>query len=225
MHDGRAARPRSRSEKAYEVLRERLRNGEYPAGDVISEQGLAREFEMSRTPVREAVRTLAHEGLLKVLPNRGVVVTSPSVADIEETYAIREVLEGLASRLAATRVSGAGLARLEEILETAQEAVVEGDVDDLTRLDHEFHAEIARQSHNERLQAALANLRDADALQRYGQRDALHRGRYETSLSEHRRILRAIKEHDAVAAEEAMREHCVSTARFLMDYVFGALPR
>jgi DNA-binding GntR family transcriptional regulator len=223
--DGSAGRRQSHSQKAYDQLRELLRTRQYLPGDIVSEQGLAREFGMSRTPVREAVRRLAQEGLLRVIPNRGVLVASLSVEDVEEIYAIREVLEGLASRLAAARISKAGITRLEEILNAAQQGAIAGDVDVLTELDHDFHAEIARQSRNERLQAALTNMRDADVLQQYGRRDALHRGRYESSLSEHREVFEAITRHDSGAAEAAMRDHCRSTARFIADYVFGALPR
>jgi DNA-binding GntR family transcriptional regulator len=217
-------RGQSQSETAYQLIRERLHNRQYLPGDLLSEASLARQFGMSRTPVREAVRRLAQEGLLNVLPKRGIVVASFSVDDIEQIYAIREVLEGLASRLAAARISEQGVARLKQIIAAAETAAEAGDVDTLMKLDHDFHAEIARHAHNRRLQLQLANMRDADVLQQYGRRDALHRDRYQLSLSEHGAIADAIAERDPAAAEAAMRDHCRSAARFVADYVFGTLP-
>lgn len=210
--------------KAYAILRSRIRTGELHPGDVISENSTAADMGMSRTPVREAMLRLMHEGLLSVLPNRGFLVATFSVNDVEEMYTIREVLEGLACRLAALRATPAGVKKLEEILATAQRAAGGTDVERLRELDHEFHEELATQSRNRRLRALLANMRDADLLQRYGRHDATELGRYRVSLQEHRAVVETIGRRDPDGAERAMRAHCTSAARFIASYAFGGTP-
>lgn len=217
-------RPPSQSDRAYETVRERLRKREYLPGQLLSESVIASELGMSRTPIREAIQRLAQDGFLYVLPKRGIVVSSPSLEDVEEIYAVREVLEGLAASLCTGRATKDGIARLERILQSAEQAVADGGgLEVLTSLDHDFHAEIARQTHNRRLQGLVGNMRDADLLQQYGWRDiAQLRERYRHSLNEHRRVLDAIVRGDARAAEFEMREHCRLSARFLATCVFTA---
>ena len=214
----------SNGDRAYKTLKARLRRREYLPGQFLSENLLAKELGMSRTPVREAVQRLAQEGVLNVIPKRGILVSTLSFDDIEEVYAIREVLEGLAAGMSAAHASDEDVARLRGILERTMDAPE--DVEQLTELDHEFHAEIARHSANGRLQSLLANMRDADLLQQYGRRDRMHRARYRTtSLAEHRAVIDAIAARNPVEAEERMREHCRSAARFLVQHILGVAPR
>jgi DNA-binding GntR family transcriptional regulator len=214
----------SSSDRAYKTMKARLRRREYQPGQFLSESLLAKELDMSRTPVREAVQRLAQEGVLNVIPKRGIMVSTLSLDDVEEVYAIREVLEGLAAGISAARAGDEDVTRLRAILERTVNAP--DDVEQLTELDHEFHAEIARQSSNGRLQSLLANMRDADLLQQYGRRDKVHRARYRTtSLAEHSAVVEAIAARTPLAAEERMREHCRSAARFLAEYIVGAAPR
>lgn len=214
----------SNSDRTYKTLKARLRRREYLPGQFLSENMLAKEFGISRTPVREAVQRLAQEGILNVIPKRGILVSTLSFDDVEEVYAIREVLEGLAAGMSAAHAGDEDVARLRGILERTMNAPE--DVEQLTELDHEFHAEIARQSANGRLQSLLANMRDADLLQQYGRRDKMHRARYRTtSLAEHRAVVDAIAARNPVEAEERMREHCRSAARFLVQHILGVALR
>jgi len=213
----------SQSDRAYRTLKARLRENEYLPGQFLSENLLAKEFGMSRTPVREAVQRLAREGLLNVFPKRGIMISALSIDDVEEVYAIREALEGCAAGIVAARADRDDVARLQEILERVTNA--SPDVVELIELDHAFHAEIARQTSNRRLQSLLANMRDADLLQQYGRRDKLQQARYRTmSVDEHSAVVEAIAAGDPVAAEERMREHCRSAARFLAQYLLGVDP-
>lgn len=214
----------SHSDRAYKTMKARLRRREYLPGQFLSENLLAKELGVSRTPVREAVQRLAQEGVLNVIPKRGIIVTTLSLDDIKEIYAIREVLEGLAAGISAGRAGDEDVARLQGILERTMNAP--DDVEELTELDHEFHAEIARQSSNGRLQSLLANMRDADLLQQYGRRDKMHRARYRTtSLAEHRAVVEAIADRNPAAAGERMRDHCRSAASFVAQYILGVDPR
>lgn len=211
----------SLSERVYRTLRLRLRQRAYAPGQFLSESMLATELGVSRTPVREAVQRLAQEGVVTVIPKRGIMVAALTLDAVEEVYALREVLEGLAARLCAVRAASAGIVeRLEAIL--ARTAEAPDDIDVLTALDHEFHAEIANGAANGRLASLLENMRDADLLQQYGLRDAPHRARYRVaSLNEHRAVVDAIDAREADEAEAAMREHCRSAARFVAEHLVG----
>ena len=81
------------SEQAYRLLTERILNGKYPAGTRLTEEALAAEFGISRTPLREALRRLTTEGLLEALPKRGLRVTSPTEAEIAELFECRSMIE------------------------------------------------------------------------------------------------------------------------------------
>src|SRR5919106_1574230 len=115
----------SQSDLAYAALREQVRRRQIVPGQMLSEARLAQELGMSRTPAREAISRLVHEGLLRVLPKRGVMVRTLTAKDIEELYTVREHLETLAARLAAPRILDDGLASPRRILQQAQ-AELEG---------------------------------------------------------------------------------------------------
>src|ERR671919_2754349 len=110
----------SQSDIAYEALREQVRRRQIVPGQMLSEARLAQQFGMSRTPAREAISRLVHEGLLQVLPKRGVMVRTLTAKDIEELYTVREHLETLAARLAAPRITDDGLASLRRTIQQAQ---------------------------------------------------------------------------------------------------------
>lgn len=128
---GRAARP-PMSGRAREAVRERIVDGRYPQGARLVEREVAEELDMSRVPVREALRTLVTEGLLELLPHSGVRVRRLGRSDVEQLYEVWEPLAIQASRLAAGRVAAAepqepeGLGRLRSALREAAEAAAAG---------------------------------------------------------------------------------------------------
>lgn len=201
------------------TLKERIREKQILAGEILSENVIARELRMSRTPVREAVQKLVQEGLLVVLPSRGIMVAALTVGDVEEIYAIREFLEGLAARLAADRASQGSLERLHEILASIKAAVDARNSEEYHRLDKAFHEEIARAAANQRLARLLENMRVADVLQQFNASALVRQARLESSLAEHRVVLAAISGRDPDAAEKAMRAHAQSAVR---DVLLGA---
>ena len=193
------------------------------AGDVLSENALARALGMSRTPVRTAIGRLAQEGLLDILPNRGVVVTSPTLTDLEEIYAIRELLEGLAARTAAIRATTACVRELEGLIALMTTAVADGDDGRFAELDTEFHGAVAKASGNRRLKQLLDPMRLANAVAYFRPAYDRHNPRSEQSLREHRDIVTAIKNRDPEQAERAMRTHSrVAIRDALMDFFAGS---
>jgi DNA-binding GntR family transcriptional regulator len=192
-----------------EALREAIFGGTLRAGEPLSVPELARQLNVSRSPVREAVLGLVAQGLAVEQPRRGVVVATVEPTDMLAIHEVREFLEAGAARLAAERIDGTGVQRLQSILATQQQAVQGGDTAGYFRTNLELHREIALAAGNPRLTQILLNLENQ-------MRIALHRiagdpSHMRAGHAEHARIVAAIAARDPDAAERAMRQHIAST--------------
>lgn len=207
----------SRGQAVYEALRDALRSGVYRPGDRLREEDVARQLDVSRTPVREALGKLLAKGFVRQSPGRGLVVRSLDTSEVLELYAMREILEGAAAGLAARHASQAELDALADI-EAAYESHA-GDTAELARLNLQFHAAIFRAARNRFLDGALQELQDAIAL--LGPTTHEVEGRIASAAAEHRKILTAIGEHDAEAAEAAARVHIRESLRARLRMLQG----
>ncbi|HZP95587.1 MAG TPA: GntR family transcriptional regulator [Candidatus Limnocylindria bacterium] len=192
----------SRSERIYLELRDLIRAGDLKPGQRVIEVDLAERFGVSRTPVRDALQHLIADGLISVGVRRGLVVTELDSSQIVELYALREMLEGFAARLAARHAAEAEVDAMREIL--AREAA-QRDPAQLATTNRQFHQAVHRAARNRFLTAALNGLRDALALLRSTTFSVP--GRPGTALEEHRQILDAITRGDGDVAEATMRAH------------------
>ena len=127
------------AQRAYEHLRARLLAGEFPAGSRLPEEELAAAAEVSRTPVREALRRLHAEGLVEFVPNRGAHVASWTERDLDEIFGLRALLESHAAELAAPRISGADLGRLSALQDQMDAAGRRGGTGGLDRVAEQPH--------------------------------------------------------------------------------------
>lgn len=143
--------------RAYEGIREAILNLSFQPGQPLQEMALASWLGTSRTPVREAIRRLQSEGLVEGSPSRGVIVAQVSVDDVEHAYQVIELLEGLAGRLAAQRLTDAGAIRLRRLMEQLQAAAVAAGRKRWTQIDAEFHDTIREIAANPKL-SQVANL-------------------------------------------------------------------
>lgn len=189
-------------------------SGQLKVGTRIDQAALAEELGTSRMPIREALRELAVSGLIKATPHRGMVVAQLTPDDIEETYEIRAVLEGLASRLAIPNLSNADLVVMADCLDRMEPV---HEVDEWIRLNAEFHGIIERRCGRPRLLELISRLRNqcetyVRVYPRYLERDAFAR-------QEHRAILRACQERSEDDAEQAMRTHLLHTGRSLAAWL------
>jgi DNA-binding GntR family transcriptional regulator len=177
----------------------------------LSVPELARQLNVSRSPVREAVLQLVADGLAVERSRRGVVVNQVAAADLFEIHQIEESLAGLAAGLCAARVTEAFLEAMREVLEEQAVAVQGQDAQRYRLTDGRFHALIAGHCGNRRLEHFLTLLR-AELQLGLGvvARDPAHLTR---GLAEHRKVLRALERRDAVAAEAAMRTHVARTRK------------
>lgn len=194
---------RSSGRDAYELLLEGIENGALPAGTRLRETELAQRFALSRTPIREALKRLEQQGLITHEPHQGMAVTSLDYNQIAELYALREVLEGTAARLAAQHASAIEISVLEEMV-AADRARTE-DAAMLARTNRAFHQQLRDAGRNHYLGQALENLRLSLALLPGTTLGAPGRGA--ASVEDHAAIVARIAARDPEGAEEAARLH------------------
>jgi DNA-binding GntR family transcriptional regulator len=208
----------SRADYVKERIREAIQAGRYLPGERIRETEVAGWLEVSRTPVREALRRLESEGLVTFVSWRGAVVADLDRQQVSELYAMREVLEGAAARLAARHIGDAEIDLLEALLARAD--ACREDPDALAAINRNFHETIYAAAHNRYLMQTLEQLRNALALLR----DTTFAvpGRAGTAAAEHRAILEAIRSRDPGAAEAAARAHIAAAQRARLQLLLEA---
>ncbi|MEU0465341.1 MULTISPECIES: GntR family transcriptional regulator [Amycolatopsis] len=198
----RAAQPkrRSMSDEVAAHIRERIFDGTLERGQRVPQDAIAAELGVSRLPVREALITLETEGLVDTEPHRGTFIVPIRQEDIEDHYRIYGMVQGLATARAATRITEPVLRKLEELHEQMQRST---DGDELHDLNWEFHSLINKTGGSRRLLSVLRQLSRN-----------LPRSVYEVpsgggpeANKGHARILRALRDGDAAAADAASREH------------------
>jgi DNA-binding GntR family transcriptional regulator len=196
------------AERVYAELKKALRTGHFEPGERIREEAVAKWLEVSRTPVREALRRLVSDNLL-VSTEHGLAVPRLSRDQIFELYAMREVLEGAAAALAAQHASAAEVDFLNQILR--EQAAAKSDAERLLAINKELHGCIYRAANNRYLVRTLQSLQDE--LEQLRGTTFSWPGRPKEALKEHRAIVQAIERHDARAAEKAARLHVSAALR------------
>jgi DNA-binding GntR family transcriptional regulator len=193
----------SLAEKAYIAIRELIVTLELGPGSVINERELVERLGIGRTPVREALRRLAQEGLVEVYPRRGMFVTDVDVRKLALLSEVRTVLESEAARLAAERATDAERAELKELLD----ALDAGDLDDhaLMALDERIHRAVYRCARNDLLAATLEQYYVLALRIWTIALDRQHE--LNDAVQEHRALLEAIHDGDGERAATTMRAH------------------
>lgn len=192
----------SRAEFAYRRLMAAIRSGELQPGQRMRETELANLLNVSRTPVREAIRRLSSEGLIVVAPSRGMMVIELDKQQVRELYTLRSALEGTAARLAAQHASPGEIAAMRELL---IEPGGSPSAEEEARRNRLFHQAIHDAAHNRYLARALAQLSDSLAL--LPGTTFQVEGRSRAAWEEHGAILAAIEQREAHEAERRARHH------------------
>ena len=195
----------SLEEMVYSRLEEEILTGELSHGTSLGEIALAKRLGVSRTPIRGALHRLAEEGLVEISPNRGASVLGINVDDLIDIYRIRERLEGLASALAAERITEPELAKLSEAVDLAEFYISRNDTEHIKELDTVFHSIIYKASGSRFLSRTLSELHRK--IKAYRKRSLSVPGRVEKSESEHREILEAIKARNSERADALTSLH------------------
>lgn len=194
----------SRADEIYEVLREAILSGRLEPNERLREEEIAKTVSASRTPVREALHRLEMDGLLRQT-SRGVVVTDYSADELAELCVVRESLEGVASRLAASSRSETELALIHAALDAYRAAIEGDDIGIVIETNHGFHDAIWQASHNRYLMRHLELLRGL--IERLDTTTLSTPERQREGLDEHVAIAAAIEERDAERADELTRRH------------------
>ena len=207
------ARPGLIRHEVYDHLKGEILSGKLPSGSRLGEIALAERLGVSRTPVREAVQRLAQDGLVEVSANRGAKVKTVSTADVEDVYAVREVLDGLAARLAATHRTPEQLEVMQHALDRLERADP-SDFEMQIAADLEFHGLIAEASGNLTLNTTLKNLSENVARVKLLSK---HTNQSETTRTAHHQLLSAISQRDATSAEHLARAHVLEFRALILN--------
>jgi DNA-binding GntR family transcriptional regulator len=206
---------KSLGQHVFENLKQAIIRGEVAPGDRLVESRLADALDISRTPVREAIHKLEREGLLRKLPKGGFTVMNLSREDIEETFGIRCVLESYAARLAAQNYSEEELLPLEDKIEEFQRFLDKGQLDELPRINTEFHTLFYALSRSPKLIKMINDLRDQ--IYRF-RKILLKMDKWaEVSNQDHRKILDAIRERDVNRVEKVVKQHIARGQRIVLN--------
>jgi DNA-binding GntR family transcriptional regulator len=189
----------------YQAMYDQISHGKLTRGERIREVDIAKRFGVSRTPVREALKRLQAEGLLVEVPGTGLTVAKPTLSEMLDDYLIREVLEGLAARLAAERHLESELLVLDAVLTRAHAAHAGEDVDRAIALSEEFDNILFQMARNPRLVRLIETARTSPGAARRG--NLLAKDRRTASLEERQRMLDAVAARDGGKAEKAAQEH------------------
>ena len=199
--------PRALYEEVAELLRQRIFSRELQPGSWIDELKLAEQYGISRTPLREALKVLAAEGLVTMKVRRGAYVTEVSERDLTEVYHLLGVLESDAAAVVASEATDAQLCELQALhqeLEAAARPGSEGH-QQFFAVNERFHMHLLAVANNRWRDQMVADLRKVMKLNRHN--SLFKSGRIEESLREHRAIMAALAERDSAAAAARMHEH------------------
>ena len=187
------------------TLQDEIESGKLPPGAPLDERALAARFEVSRTPVREALQQLAARNLVRIAPRQGVTVARLSIGKVRAMLEFISELESLAAKLAARRVDDDLSRRLDETLARCQEAAINGGTAEYTLANSLFHEAIYAGSRNEYLAEQVRLARRM--IQRYRVRDFQNKQHIAKSLQDHLKIARAIQAGDEALAAQIMQQH------------------
>lgn len=213
--------PISLEKLAYDAIKEAILSFRLKPGQSLVENDLARQLNISKTPVRDALLKLEKEGFVIKIPYTGTYVTDIDPQTVMDIFEIRAVLEGLAVRLATPLVTEGDINEMQELLRKHRSASNQDDIQQAAVLNKQFHEWLIHIASNPWLRQILSNL--DDHLQRYRTLSNFQTGRLDKSVDEHQRILDAMKRRDADTAEKAIREHILSVRTDLSNQDFNEL--
>jgi DNA-binding GntR family transcriptional regulator len=195
----------------YNSMRRAIVSGKISPGTPIKEMDISRETGISRTPVREAVRKLESECLLLRMPGRKLVVTSPNPAEMEEIFLVRSVLEGLAGRIAASKIDSAHIESLKKIEKKMRQGAKEKELSLAIKSNLEFHKLVVDICSINILSETLKRFWDTVRIMSMTNLD--DSTWINTSMKEHKEIIDALEKKNGAAVERLMRNHVIHAGK------------
>lgn len=203
----------SLSEEVAHRIRRMIRKGVLKKGDRIIEKDLSEDLGVSRTPLREAMRSLTAEGLIEIRPRRGAYVAEPSIEQIQEMFEVMSFLEGLCARMATEKASDSQIRELEKLHYRLEHYHRAHQPTKYLEVNEKFHTLLQELVGNQALNEVINGLRKKILLYRY--RQLFQPRRFEASMNEHRELIVAIKERRSADAERLMRTHLMNQCEAL----------
>ncbi len=204
---------RTRQEVIIDRLRGAILRGEFKPGQKLDQNEIADMLKVSRSPIREALRTLAAEGLVDVIPHRGAVVAELSTAELEEIIALRGILEGMAARLAVPKMDVEKIKALEAALKELNQTT---DLDQWIALNQRFHHIIYQAANRPRLVALIENLRNT--VTPYMRQYIASSEHIKGAAASHRLIFEACLKRDPALAEQETQKHVAAVREGIVIY-------
>jgi len=204
----------SLTEKAYLVIKNAILNNKLKPREILSEEALAAELGISRTPVRAALKKLEFERLILLNPGRNAIVADFSEEDMCQVFPIRIALEPVAARIAAQNINKDDLKKLKEILTSQQQAVQMEDYNLYIQKDFEFHTALARFSKNELLSDMVETINTQ--IKRFLILSVTLQENSTIAIQEHLKVVEALEQGEQSLAEELMKEHVVGVANRIL---------
>lgn len=197
-------------------LREMIIRGDIQEGEQLRQDAIAADLQVSRIPVREALRRLEAEGLIKIVAHRGAVVSSLSSEEIEELFEMRAVLESEVLRLSIPELTEADFKQAEAILEKYEKALwMKGDVGSWGRLNSEFHTILYSRANRPHFKAVIRQINNNG--DRYTRLQLYLTKAFERAKKEHRMLLDLCRKRDVNSAVELLQQHIRTAGRTLKE--------
>lgn len=201
----------------FHTLRDAILEGTLPPGTRLMELQLSSQLGVSRTPVREAIRLLNMEGLVKMSVRRGTVVEPIRASDLRDALEVREALEELAVRKACRNMDELTIRTLEKLEAEFEQSRDQGDLQKQAQLDSHFHELITETAHNRRLTQSLTQLREE--LYRYRLENLKDEGSFPKVAEQHQALIMALRDGDEEKAVDVLKEHIENQARVLEEHL------
>jgi len=205
----------SLSDLAYTALKEAVLGTDYTSESRLDERKLAENLKISRTPLRDAIRRLVSEGLLRVEPRRGVFVVRKTRQETIEILYVRAALEGMAAKLAVRHITIEDVAQMKAMFAGFTPRNVAGKVDEFSFANVTFHEFVLKLSHCQKLQEMAANIYDHMRMVRMQTIRLGNRAR--NALAEHLDIIRAFEKRDGDLASRRMQDHIEGMAKYVEE--------
>jgi len=197
------------SQKVYQAIKKEIVYGMLEPGTKLSENNLAKDMQVSRTPIREAIRKLTAEGLVETSPNKKMTVSEFSLIDMKEVLQVRGALEGLAAGTTAIKINKEKIDNLKKKVEKMIQCLAKKNLPTYCELDDQFHDIILNVCGNKWIIKMRNNL--SNFIYRYRYKSLSFPGRLNQSLEEHQAIMEALKDHNPEKAEQLSKLHMENT--------------
>lgn len=199
---------------AYKWIKDAIDSGALSTGEPLSENRLSQEIEISRTPIREALRVLAQEGYVRIVPTKGAFVSEISMEDVKEIYDIRKLLEPFAALSAVQRVPEENILALENDWRGIQNRVSDGEFvpwSEVAAIDQRFHFTIIQHSTNKRVKQILSSYHAQ--IERFQSLSAKSLANVENTVRQHLELITCLKKRDGKKLSELLYDHIVESEK------------